>query len=255
MKNNEIVEYSKKIDSYLRGELDRKAIDLLWISFMKNPVLYEYFEIELHLKNVIKKTQKKKVTGVKVAGNRQSWQRKAVYALMAAVFLFVMFIGVQKLLLKEGTTMDHIALSKIEPGEMAAGAIFRSDENGEILLELELSRAVSEAFNHNYEAAMNRLYSLNHKKLSETQMVMIHLNLGILYFNSREYDKAEIRFLNVIESDGVAEIYEEQARWYLANTYLITGNIEEARTEARKVSLIEGRYQTKADQFLHKMEQ
>ena len=252
MKNSEIVEYSKQIDLYLKGKLNRKAIDVLWISFLKNPVLYDYFETELHLKSLIQKSQKRKDLAEKIAAGRLKWRRRVVYFSVAAVMLYIAFIGFNQLFVQDSTTIDQIALSIIEPGEMVAGTILRSDENSAVLLEVELNRAIAEAFNQQYESSINRLNSLNHDLLTETQKIMVQLNLGILHFNNQEFGLAESYFQNVVDSGSVTATLEEQARWYLANSYLKSGRIDDARTEAAKVLLFEGKYQSKADEFLNK---
>lgn len=252
MKNSEIVEYSKQIDAYLKGELDRDAIDTLWISFLRNPVLYDYFEIELHLKNMILKSQKKKEQAEWIVAGRLKWRRSVVYASVAAVLLYITFIGFNRIFVQDSTTIDQIALSIIEPGEMVAGSIFRSEENSGFGLVVELNRAIAEAFNQQYESSIYRLSSLKHDELTEKQVIMINLNLGILHFNIQEFEIAQSYFQNVVESGSVTTTYEEQARWYLANSYLKKGEIDNARSEAMKVSYFEGKYQTKADEFLLK---
>lgn len=45
------------IDAYLNHQLTRKEIDILWVRFLQNPAWFEYFEIDLHLRSVINKSQ------------------------------------------------------------------------------------------------------------------------------------------------------------------------------------------------------
>ena len=44
----------KQIERYIRGKLTPAEIDQLWIEFIKDPELYQYFITELHLVALIK---------------------------------------------------------------------------------------------------------------------------------------------------------------------------------------------------------
>ena len=44
----------QKIENYIQGKLSQSEIDKLWIEFLKAPKWYKYFEIELHLKYLIR---------------------------------------------------------------------------------------------------------------------------------------------------------------------------------------------------------
>lgn len=50
---NEIT-IQNKIERYISGNLAEKEIDDLWVEFIKDPELYEYFETYLHLKYMAK---------------------------------------------------------------------------------------------------------------------------------------------------------------------------------------------------------
>ena len=49
------IEIMKRIDRYIRGELNQQEIDELWIGFLEDPQWYDWFEAELHLINLIRK--------------------------------------------------------------------------------------------------------------------------------------------------------------------------------------------------------
>ena len=40
------------IENYILGKLNQNEIDQLWIEFLKDPKLFSYFEIELHLRGI-----------------------------------------------------------------------------------------------------------------------------------------------------------------------------------------------------------
>lgn len=43
------VKIQQQIESYIKGELQTNEIDQLWVSFLKSPEWFDYFETELHL--------------------------------------------------------------------------------------------------------------------------------------------------------------------------------------------------------------
>lgn len=49
------LEIHERINKYILGKLNQKEIDELWIEFLKDPKLFDYFMIELHLYALKKK--------------------------------------------------------------------------------------------------------------------------------------------------------------------------------------------------------
>lgn len=47
------IQNQQQVDKYIKGILPAREIDKLWISFLKAPEWYEYFETELHLVAII----------------------------------------------------------------------------------------------------------------------------------------------------------------------------------------------------------
>jgi tetratricopeptide (TPR) repeat protein len=251
MKNNEIIEYSRKIDSYLNGRLGRDEIDELWLDFLKKPELYDYFEIELHLKNLILKNQRDVLDK---KGNR-SVERQVVYLVIVAAALFLVVFGLNHLIFNQAGSIERLAITSIDTNELVASNILRSDDQFTDLAEVEMNRAIADAYNQNYEDSITRLHTLLQTGLNESQKVIIEMNLGILNYNLKEFETAENHFLNVLNgSSWASEIYSEQAWWYLANNFLQMNRLFEARRAARKVADFEGSYQPEAEELLIRSE-
>lgn len=251
MKNSEIIEYSRQIDSYLKGKLRRDEIDDLWLEFLKKPELYDYFEIELHLKNLILKNQSD------VLDRKGSWvvERKLVYLAIVAAALFLVVIGLNHLIFNQTGSVEGFALSTIDPSEMVAANILRSDDQFANIAEVEMNRAIADAYNRKYEDSIERLHTLLQTGLNESQKVLVEMNLGILNYNLKEFETAEHHFLNVLNGSGWASTtYSERALWFLANNYLQLDRLFDARSSARKVADLEGNYQTEAEELLIRTE-
>lgn len=49
MNTDRQIQTKQQIDRFIKGKLAAEEIDKLWVSFLKAPEWYEYFETELHL--------------------------------------------------------------------------------------------------------------------------------------------------------------------------------------------------------------
>lgn len=47
-----------KIERYILGKLTQDEIDDLWIEFLKAPAWFKWFELELHIRSIVKKRSK-----------------------------------------------------------------------------------------------------------------------------------------------------------------------------------------------------
>ncbi len=262
MNNSDIIECSKQIDSYVKGKLGHDEIDALWLKFLKNPVLYEYFEIELHLRSLILKNQTEDILTDaghlrnKSLSRKRKRNRKLVYLAIAAAAAMVLIIfSLNQFLVSYSDTPDKIALPTIEANEMVAFNIHRSDDQVAFTIEIEMNWAIADAYNREYQMAKERLTSLLQVQINELQRVMIELNLGITNYNLRDYHAAEHNFLNVLHSQKWAnEAFREKTWWYLANNYLKMGRVVEAREAAANAAGFGGQYQRKSQDILRKTE-
>lgn len=49
----------KRIEAYILGNLSENEIDLLWMAFIQDAELYQYFETELMLRSKVSQSGKK----------------------------------------------------------------------------------------------------------------------------------------------------------------------------------------------------
>ena len=49
MMDDNQIEMMKRIDRYIRGELNQQEIDELWIGFLEDPRWYDWYETKLQL--------------------------------------------------------------------------------------------------------------------------------------------------------------------------------------------------------------
>lgn len=247
MKNKEMIEVSKQMDAYIRGNLSRREIDELWLQFLENPYYYQLFETELHLRNLIQKRGHSR--GLFIG----KWKRKTgmTYWIMAAAA--TVFIVLSFYLNISGTApaLDTFAISTISYNEMAAGNVERSEEDYVKNIETDMNRAMAAAYVFKVTESMDMFNELMSSAVNESQRTRIEFNLAILHYNRSEYELAKESFLTVINSNDIDEIYSERAWWFLANTYLKMNDQERAMKAILMVQLLNGNNREAASTLLN----
>ena len=251
MKNKEAIEVSKRIDAYIRGKLSKSEIDELWLLFLKNPVYYELFETELHLKNLI---QKHRYSGGLITPKSDGY-KKMIYWSLAAAATVIFILTFQYYFTDQNPELDYLALTSIVYHEMADGNTERSDDEHTTDVETDINRAVAVAYMLKEDESIELFRELMDSEVSESQRVRIQFNMAILYYNLSEYESARDSFISVTNSEAIDEIYLERAWWFLANTYLKLNNQTEAMEAILMVKFLNGRNYIQASMLYETLEQ
>lgn len=236
MKNIEIIEVSKKIDAYIRGDLSKREIDELWLQFLNNPYYYELFETELHLRNL---TQKNRNSGGLIIRKKNRYTILKQWVMVAAAVVIVV-LAIQYYITESTPDLNTLAVTSISYHEMAAGNVERSNDENEIKVEIDMNRAMAAAYILNKDESIEMFRELKGSVVNESQRVRIEYNMAILHYNRSEFEQAKESFLTVINSDAIDGIYLERALWFLANTYLKMNDQDEAIKAVVRVKLLDG---------------
>lgn len=168
---------------------------------------------------------------------------KQLYMKIAIAASFLLIIGLGFSFLNDSTTTkDDIYADYFEAfptiSQQRSGI---TEQNGIILF----NEASMNYQNGNYTEAISKFENITKQ---HKENIAAHLFLGVSYMGVNNYDKAELIFSFIIETEDV--YYTLPANWYLALCYLKTSNIEGAKNIFSELSSFEGFYKDKSISIL-----
>lgn len=256
MNNQEKIRIQQQIDLYIKGELSQDEIDELWKEFLKHPEWYDWFETEVHLRSLIKKRKKPSFVNddkpsntaeTKSAINSKVW----LYAAAAAIILA---IGLQFFTFQEQTPISTFALREIEPSNLIGADVVRSNDSPAENLDVAINNALATALDGSTTEAIEEFEELLNHSPDNQQLFRIDMNLGILFYNSGNYESAQSRFQSITENEEIEEYQEEKSWWFLGNTLLHLNQPAEAREALYNAYMMNGRYQSRALSLINELD-
>lgn len=255
MNTDHKIELLKSIDKYIKGELNQDEIDELWIEFLRNPEVFSYFETEIHLQSLVRKGKKPESFGNDGAGKSQSNIRLFKAWFVAAAAAVLIAVGLQFFAMEPNQSGNQLALGSINQTEMIGSDVYRSDEERRSDIDIQINEALAAAYEDETNEAIRKFRALLSQSLDENQQVRVELNLGILLYNQEDYESAVNHFQSVTQIQNVNESFIEKGWWFLGNSLLNIGNIEDAREAVFNAYSMNGRFQNSALALLKKLDQ
>lgn len=255
MKDQEKIQQLQKIDLYIKGELSQDEIDELWKEFLKDPELYNWFETELHLQSLIKKRKKPSFSteeptpdsSQSILGANKVW----LYAAAAAIILA---ISLQFFTFEQIEPIPSLALSEIEQTNLIGSDVLRSEESRVADLDVAINDALATAYEGETAEAIDQFQDLLNESPNNQQRARIKMNLGILFYNSGEYESAQIHFKSITGNEAIEDYQQEKSWWFLGNTLLNLNQPRAAREAIFNAYSINGRYHSAALSLLKKLD-
>lgn len=258
MKEQEKIQLLKKIDKYIKGELSQDEIDDLWKQFLQHPEWYDWFETELHLRSLIKKGKKPNFnnnsTDEEATNSIQSnikRYRGWIYAAAAAVILA---IGLQFFSFDQNEPLPSLAIAEIEQSNLIGADVLRSGESPAVNLDVAINDALATAYDGETEEAIEKFQELLDQSTNDRQQARIEMNLGILYYNSGNFEAATNHFQSVTGIEIVEDYQKEKSWWFLGNALLNLDQPRAAREAIFNAYSMDGRYQSAALSLLKKLD-
>lgn len=257
MKEQEKHQLLEKIDRYIEGELSQDEIDDLWKEFLKHPEWYSWFETELHLKSLIKKGKKPRFQTVdesSASANQSGIQKYSgwIYAAAAAVILA---IGLQFFSFEQGEPLPSLALAEIEQSNLIGADVLRSDDRSADNLDVAINDALATAYEGELALAIEQFRELLHQSPNNQQKVRIEMNLGILFYNSGDYESAKSHFQSIINIENIEDYQTEKSWWFLGHVYLNLDEPRAAREAVFNAYSMNGRYQSATLSLLKQLDE
>lgn len=246
MKNQ--LDYSEFIERYLDGDMGE--MELVWFKkeIESNPALQREISLRERINHAI--ADKKLMTFTEqleeayLEVEKNSPVRKYNPVLLGSVVASVL-VGAFILLnvVQQGQSNQKIFEKYYKPYESTM--TFRSSGSEQ---DNDLNIAMKKYQNGDYKGAL----VLFEKILKEDpSKVGLNFYSGISHMEEKNYDNAGNSFNKVIENKY--SLYFEQAEWYLALCYLITGKDDNAAALFEKIASKDGYYHKQAKKALKKM--
>lgn len=228
----------KQIDAYVKGQLSEDEILSLWAEFAQNPTLLEDLELEVGLKKIIEEAASEGTTSTTANAPITSLPVWTWHAAAAAVLILIAFVQ----LLGEApkTELEQFVVNTVPADQIETADGIRSKEmvltEADSLLNLGFSALVS----GNNTQALSIYNEVIDKYDVEPYGSKAFLNKGILLYNTAEYDSSISAFENALSRVEDSRMIQEKAYWYLANAFINTGQLEEARTAVINTYSLDG---------------
>lgn len=241
----------ENIDAYIKGTLPEEDVERLWMEFAKNPELLDQLELEVSVKEILKKEvgQKKQKSAPATIHTLPGW---FWHASAAAVVLLV--ISIQVFREPTPTQLEQFLMQEIDPIELEDMETTRGSEDVSSKTDSLFSLALQAATTQSDQQAIALYNELIALSPSEPLFSKSHLNLGIIFYNKGEYDSAIENFSVVAEQAGLSKMIEEKAYWFLGNSLANVERKEEARDAVHKTYMLDGRYKDPAFKLLRKLD-
>lgn len=254
MKEKVQIEILEAIEQYIRGELSQEEIDELWIIFLQYPEYFNWFETELHLRNLIRKGKRPGSANENLSGSSSAQTYRGwLYAAAAAVMLA---IGLQFFVLHQPETVENLAIAEINQSHFIGADVLRSDNSPAVdnSLDEAFNKALATAYLGETESAIEQFEEILPQIDNDQQLIWVSMNLGILFYNDGEYESAKNHFQAVTEIGNLQVYQEEKAWWFLGNACLNLNQPYEAREAVFNSYSLNGRYQAAALALLKKLD-
>ncbi|MDZ7716454.1 MAG: tetratricopeptide repeat protein [Balneolaceae bacterium] len=250
--NSRDINLEKQIDAYIKGNLSEDEVDQLWVELLKNPEYIDLLETEIAVKRVFeerKRNEAQKPT-TPISTLRKSWKWVA-----AAASVAILVIAINLLKVDSEQNLQGLALSDINIAEnLASPDVLRNQKerlgDADSLLNIGFRAAVSGEISKALELYQEVIENYQ----NEPAAAQAYLNIGIIKYNSGDYEEASKAFNNALKKDTKEQLFKEKANWYLGNAYINLNRLEEARKVIHKTYTLDGIYRKAAFRLLRKID-
>ncbi|MDX1641761.1 MAG: hypothetical protein R3220_08675 [Balneolaceae bacterium] len=252
--NSQPTSIKEKIHDFVDGNLSNSEVDELWAELIGRPDDLDYLQTLATLKKMGNEGKfdhlydtEPNVIPLSAAGNRSStfYERLKPFLVAATVLI----IGFAILFNLETTVQQP---QSVEPISMIEYEVERSVDN-QTILDNYLQEAVSLATNGNLEAAFSQLNQASSLNLTTDQAIDLKMVRGAIQYNSQHYSDALETFREIKQIEEIDRLNLEKSTWYLANTQLQMGMIDEARVSMEEVINLDGSFSRVAKQKLENL--
>lgn len=229
-------ELKRKIDQYSDGQLTPEEVDELWTELIQRDEYLDYLKTTANVKDIVKQKREEK---------EKKQLRKYSY-LIAAAFI-TLLIGVMSVM-----SYEYNNTGSVEPIDQVELEYYRSADNPRSEGGSELiDEAITLANTGNIEQALRILHEELNNASQPEWIARLNLNLGSLYYNQSQYNKAIKHYNSVISHKEYIDVLMlEKAYWYIGNAYFHTDQLDEALTNIERAYDLNGAYRRVTESYI-----
>jgi len=240
-----------RIDAYVKGTLNEEEVEQLWIDIAKDPVLLERLKTEVNLKKVIE--DRNALLRTTSGGG---WYVKIPTFIwhIAAVFIIIVIGLVQFLKVDSAENPELFTISEISAAQLETSDGLRVDNLSFTKADSLLNLGFKAAASNNYKEALMHYDSVIQLQTGDRNFSKAHFNNGVIFFNNGDYPEAKSSFQTTLSYLEDYPMLKEKTFWFLSNTHLKLGELEEARNTVSKVYEMNGLFRKDAYRLLRKLD-
>ncbi|HEX6983171.1 MAG TPA: tetratricopeptide repeat protein [Balneolaceae bacterium] len=254
--NSRDLALEKRIDAYVKGDLDEEQALRLWEDLLKRPDYIELLETELGVKSILERQ-----AALKKSESLSSSKDAIIYQLQsswkwvaAAAVVITMIVSMNLLQTKNSETARSLALGEINLRQhLITAPVTRSQTSQFTAADSLLNLGFKAAIGGNIDRALQFYNEVIAKYDDEPAAVRALLNIGMIQYNTRYFDKAIDSFKEAIKKVSEQPIAKEKAYWYLGNAYIHQDELVLARDAIQNVYQMDGIYNRPAGKLLERL--
>lgn len=231
-------ELEEKIDRYINGQLSPRETDELWAELIQDEYHLDYMKSVANVKAIIEEKRKER--------QAQKTRRQWYYAAAAVVVLLIAVLGFMNIYTQSSDNVQPISSVELDYYRSGEGNLSTGNDSEVI------HNAIRLANTGDVQGAITLLEQELENASKPSWFAELSLNLGSLYYNKGNYNKAINYYSNVINrEDHVDVLMLEKAYWYAGNAYFHLDKLAEARSNIEKAYELNGAYRRVSKSYLN----
>ena len=235
------------IDDYARGKIKSEDIDTLWALLLEYPEYYDLLRTRVALEK--KYASHPGSNSVEDQSFKPFFKNNKLVYTIAAILAVAIF---STLYITIGSNELEPAIEEIDIIHMISPDVSRSSAIELDSSEEQLHNAYIQFLAGNMDMAASELEQLREKEVFKDTVTY---NLGIIHYNSREFDKAASAFSDTRCENFSRVVLRENCLWFKANAFLASGNFENAEQTANEVKEMNGIHKQDASEMVKQLNQ
>lgn len=247
-RNEQGLTFEERVDRFVIRKLAQDQINDLWVEVIEDKAKYNYLKTAVALNHYfgVESAHAAAESSEKPKRSRDlRYQRIRNIAAAAGISLVVGVGSVYWYSLESTTGLAPLAV--LDYATVRGNTEFESSDAA----RQQIQDAIVLAQQGSPDAAIYQLQDLYESTRLDYDKAQALLNIGIIEYNRGAFQAAELRFEQLVRMYTADVLLLERSTWYLAQSYLAQGKVEQARETMGTVVNYGGAHSRAARQYLN----